>query len=447
MRTTLLRLLLVLGLLLAYPSQAQTSLYFPPSPAGGAWATTSPQSLGWCQPQLDSLLNFLGRRNTKSFLVLKDGRLVVERYYGTYTADSAWYWASAGKSLTAVLIGLAQQEGLLRLSDSTSRTLGRGWSSAPAAKERLITVRHQLTMTTGLTDTPPLPCDNESTAAACLTYRADAGTRWAYHTGPYRLLQDVVARASGLTLNQYSTQKLTSRLGMNGLWVNDVYYSRARDMARFGLFILARGQWNGTGILTDTTYFRQMTTPSQAFNRSYGYLWWLNGQPSHKLPGPQQTTFQGPIIPTAPADLIAALGKNDQKIYVVPSLGLVVVRQGKDAGNPTLALSSFDADLWRYFMAVLQCRTLAAKTAVPSSAWQVYPNPATGVAHVTLPAATPAGSQLRVVDVMGREQLKQPATGGTTTVSLPGLAPGMYVVQWLNKAGYLLSTKRLVLAK
>ena len=436
-------LLLFLGLP-ARPARAQQALYFPPLAASGTWATTSTQSLGWCQPQLDSLDSFLGRKRTKSFIVLKDGRLVLERYYGTFTQDSAWYWASAGKSLTATLVGLARQEGLLALTDSTARTLGRGWTSAPAAKERLITLRHQLTMTTGLDDTPPAPCDNESTAAACLLYRADAGTRWAYHTGAYRLLQNVVAAASGLTINQYTNQRLASRIGMSGLWVNDVYYSRARDMARFGLLILARGTWNGTPILRDTAYFRRMTTPSQALNQSYGYLWWLNGQSSYKLPGPQQTTFPGPLIPAAPADLIAALGKNDQKIYVVPSLGLVVVRQGNSAGNSLLALSSFDTELWRYLMAAIQCRPLAVQSAAATAAAQVFPNPAT--ASVTATAtALPGAVGLRLLDATGRV-LREAATaaGAETVVSVTGLPAGLYLMQWLTAEGRVLAGRRLL---
>ncbi|WP_022824315.1 serine hydrolase [Hymenobacter norwichensis] len=434
--------LLLLFLLIAQPSRAQQSaLYFPPAAAVGNWATSAPQSLGWCQPQLDSLLAFLGRKQTKSFIVLKDGRIVVERYYGTYTQDSVWYWASAGKSLTATLVGIAQQDGLLRLSDSTSRTLGRGWTSAPTAKEKLITVRHQLTMTTGLDDTPPTPCDNESTTASCLLYRADAGIRWSYHTGPYRLLQDVVASASGLTINQYTNQRLASRIGMNGLWVNDVYYSRARDMARFGLLTLARGTWNGTAVLRDTAYFRQMTTPSQTLNRSYGYLWWLNGQTSYKLPGPQQITFPGQLVPTAPPDLIAALGKNDQKIYVVPSLGLVVVRQGKEAGDARLALSEFDTNLWRYLIAAVQCRPLATSTTAAPKAALYHPNPAA----TTVTAAPVAGAcSLHLLDANGRLVRQYPAAPTETTVSVAGLPDGLYMLQWMNQAGQVLVARRLL---
>ncbi|WP_165370490.1 serine hydrolase [Hymenobacter persicinus] len=436
MKHVLLLLLLLLALP-APPARAQ-QLYFPPVGAG-TWASTSPQSLGWCQPQLDSLYSFLGRKNTKSFVVLKDGRIVLERYYGTFTQDSIWYWASAGKSLTATLVGLARQDGLLSLTDTTSRTLGRGWTSAPAAKERLITLRHQLTMTTGLDDTPPPPCDNESTAAGCLLYRADAGTRWAYHTGAYRLLQNVLANASGLTINQYTNQRLASRIGMSGAWANDVYYSRARDMARFGLLILARGTWNGTAILRDTAYFRQMTTPSQTLNRSYGYLWWLNGQSSYRVPT-SQVTFPGPLMPTAPNDLIAALGKNDQKIYVVPSLGLVVVRQGKSAGNLQLALSSFDTELWRYLMAAMQCRPLAVAGAAAQVAARLYPNPATEQITASAVSGT---KRLRLLDATGRVVREAVAATGETVVPVVGLPGGLYLVQWLNSEGRVLAGRRL----
>lgn len=95
------------------------SLYFPPK-TGNTWQTTSPASLGICQERIDSLYNFLEVKNTKSFLLLKDGKIVLEKYFGTFVQDSIWYWASAGKSLSAFLVGQAQEEGLLDIQDKTS---------------------------------------------------------------------------------------------------------------------------------------------------------------------------------------------------------------------------------------------------------------------------------------------------------------------------------------
>ncbi|HMP88534.1 MAG TPA: serine hydrolase, partial [Lacibacter sp.] len=325
---------------------AACSLYFPPV-TGTAWETRPPASLGWNEVQLNNLNSFLQTKNTKAFIVLKNGRIVVERYFGTFTADSNWYWASAGKTATALLVGIAQQEGLLRLSDRTSQYLGTGWTSLPPAKEQLITVAHQLSMTTGLDNAVP---DDDCTLPSCLQYRADAGTRWFYHNAPYTLLEKVVEQASGKTYNQYFQEKVRNRIGMNGLWLrtgpyNNVYYSNARSMARFGLLLLARGNWAGTPILSDTGYFNSMIRSSQSLNLSYGYLTWLNGKASHMLPL-TSLVFNGMLTPNAPADLYAALGKNDQKIYVVPSQQLVVIRMGESAGNVQLAVSSFDNELW-----------------------------------------------------------------------------------------------------
>jgi CubicO group peptidase (beta-lactamase class C family) len=330
---------------------APAPLYFPPL-SGTEWQTTAAASLGWNETLLNDLDVYLQSKNTKAFIILQNGKIVKEKYFGAFTADSIWYWASAGKTLTAFLTGLAQEEGILNINNKTSQYLGTGWTTAPLAKENLITLSHQLTMTTGLDDGG----DDDCTDPACLVYKADAGTRWAYHNAAYTLLYKVIENASGQTYNNYFNTKIKSRIGMNGLWVKtgyiNVYYSNARSMARFGLLILNNGKWDQTPIMTDSVYFNSMVTTSQNINPSYGYLWWLNGKATHMLPQ-TQFVFNGNMIPSAPADLFAALGKNDQKVYVVPSKKLVVIRMGDSAGNPQLALSSFDTELWDKLKAII----------------------------------------------------------------------------------------------
>lgn len=328
------------------------SVYFPPV-AGGSWETVTPASQGWNEAELSNLYTYLQQKNTKAFLILKDGRIAAEKYFGSFTVDSNWYWASAGKTATAFLVGIAQQEGKLNINDRTAQYLGAGWTSLPVAKENLITVRHQLTMTTGLDDGG----DDDCTLPSCLQYRADPGTRWAYHNAPYTLLEKVVEAATGMSYNGYFQQKFRDRVGMNGLWVksgyNNVYWSTPRSMARFGLLLLNKGNWDKTPVLADSTYFNAQINSSQNLNLSYGYLTWLNGKASYMLPQ-LQTVFNTAMVPNAPADLYAALGKNDQKIYVVPSQKLVVIRMGESAGNSMLALSSFDNELWGKLKAVLK---------------------------------------------------------------------------------------------
>jgi CubicO group peptidase (beta-lactamase class C family) len=328
-----------------------TLLYFPP--ASPNWETASPASLGWNEAELNNLYTYLQQKGTKGFIILKNGRIAAEKYFGTFTADSNWYWASAGKTLTAFLVGIAQQEEKLNISHKTSQYLGTGWTSLPAAKENLITIRHQLTMTTGLDDgVGNIDC----TLPACLQYKADAANRWAYHNAPYTLLENVVEAATNTTYNNYFQQKIRDRIGMNGLWVrqgyNNVYFSTPRSMARFGLLLLNKGVWNGTAILNDANYFNAQVNTSQNLNPSYGYLTWLNGKSSYMMPQ-AQFSFSGSLIPNAPADTYAALGKNDQKIYVVPSQNLVVIRMGEDAGGVQLAASGFDNELWGKLRVIL----------------------------------------------------------------------------------------------
>jgi CubicO group peptidase (beta-lactamase class C family) len=324
---------------------ANTSLYFPPV-SGTEWQSLTPASQGWNETQLNDLYTYLQSKNTKAFIILQGGKIVAERYFGTFTADSVWYWASAGKTMTAMLVGIAQQEGLLNINTRSSQYLGRGWTSLPVLKEDLITVRHQLTMTTGLDDAVP---DDDCTLPSCLIYKADAGTRWSYHNAPYTLLDKVVENATGFSYNGYFQQKIRNRIGMNGLWVrsgyNNVYFSNPRSMARFGLLMLNKGKWDQTPILSDSNYFNAQINSSQSINPSYGYLTWLNGKSNFMAPT-TQLLFPGMLIPNAPADMYCALGKNDQKIYVVPSQKLVVIRMGESAGTVSLAMSGFDNELW-----------------------------------------------------------------------------------------------------
>ena len=396
------------------------SLYFPPV-TGTVWDTLDPGRLGWCSDRIDSLYQFLEQRNTKAFIILKDGKIVLEQYFGTFTADSSWYWASAGKSLTAFLVGMAQEDGLLDINDPVSDYLGKGWTTMPDSLESRITVRHQLSMTTGLNDKA---VDLDCTDPACLTFLADPGTRWSYHNAPYTLLHPVLEAATGRTVNQYTFQELSLKTGIAGLWFsagyNVVFGSKARSMARFGLLVLNKGAWGNTPILSDTAYFQAMVTPSQSLNQSYGYLWWLNGQPTYMLPA-TQLVFNGPLIPQAPADLIAGLGKNDQKVHVVPSQQLVVVRLGEESGDPSPVPTSFDNEMWQYINA-LRCQPNGREMA-QSTDISIFPNPADRWLQITGNGMAVVG----IVDMMGRV-VYQEESFLPAQLNLPELPAGQYVI-------------------
>jgi CubicO group peptidase (beta-lactamase class C family) len=355
-------------------------LYFPPV-SSNTWDTISPASLGWCQNKIDSLYQFLEEKNSRAFILLIDGKIVLEQYFNGHTAETYWYWASAGKTLTAFLTGIAQQENDLMITDTTSSYLGPGWTNCTPIQEEKITIRNQLTMTSGLDDNVP---DPYCTLDTCLVFQADAGTRWAYHNAPYTLLDGVIEQATGFTLNQYITLKLKAGTGMDGLFIksdyNNVFWSTPRSMARFGLLALNRGNWDGNQILADTTYFDEMVNTSQDMNKSYGYLWWLNGKESFMLPQ-SQFVFPGSINPNAPVDMFSAMGKNGQFLNVIPSLNMVWIRMGEEPGNSLVPFLLND-EIWQYINE-LDCHPFQQhEHDSDNHQISISPNPAQEILHV-----------------------------------------------------------------
>jgi CubicO group peptidase (beta-lactamase class C family) len=235
--------------------------------------------------------------------------------------------ASAQKSVAAVIVGMAVERGLLRLDDAVTTHLGEGWSEASPEQERRITVRHLLSMTSGL--------------ATDLTYAADPGTRWLYNTPAYHNVMRVVEAVTGRERDDVTREWLTARLGMqNSSWtlrtwadpaIGAAFSTTARDLARMGLMIQAGGRWGSERLFQDRAFLDEMLSPSQPLNPAYGYLWWLNGQDFSLAAGGRTPRRDGPLVSAAPPDLVAMQGALDRKLYIVPSLNLVVARLG-DSG-------------------------------------------------------------------------------------------------------------------
>jgi CubicO group peptidase (beta-lactamase class C family) len=340
-------------LLAALPVRTQApELYFPP--AQGEWESVAPSIAGWDAAALERALSFAGEQRSTALVVVQRGRILAERYWSVEGArrstDSAGRpiedVASVQKSVISALIGIAVDRKLLELDAPVSRYLGDGWSKASAARERAITVRHLMSMSSGLDET--------------LAYEQPPGQRWFYNTPAYSRLITVLAKASGREPDAYTSEWLTRAIGAaDTRWVARAaggpnpygLATTARDLARFGLVVLADGQWRGAP-LVPRGYLREALRPSQAMNPSYGLLWWVNSGD-----GWEDWTQRGPsggrFIPTAPPDLVAARGAGDRRLYVVPSLGLVVTR----LGAPTRGLGAgadtqfFDRELWRRLMA------------------------------------------------------------------------------------------------
>ncbi|MBK8698972.1 MAG: serine hydrolase [Saprospiraceae bacterium] len=403
----------------AHLSMAQ-GLYYPPK--FGEWQTTDAASLGWDTTLLADLRVFLEEHHTKSFMVLKNGKIVLEYYFNDHSVEKPWYWASAGKSLTSGLVACAEADGQLDLIAPSAQYLGNGWSSCTPAGEAAITVRNHITMTTGLDDGVSFEC----TDPECLVCKYTPGSRWSYHNAPYTIIDGIIEGATGQNLNTYFKNRLGDKIGMTGLFLksgyNNVFYSTARNMARYGLFVLSKGKWDGVTVLDNAAYLDAMSKPSQQLNPSYGYLWWLNGQSRFMLPG-SQLVFYGNLIPTAPAIMFAALGKNDQKLYILPDEKLVITRMGDKAtedDNPVPIV--FDVALWNKLSQIMRLTTSTKETAESS----FHHNRVSISANQLVLTNGEQAAEIQILDLQGKLISRHTDTG---TVDVSGLNTGMYLVR------------------
>ncbi|PQO26565.1 serine hydrolase domain-containing protein [Blastopirellula marina] len=322
-------------------------IYFPPQ--SGEWETVEPAAVGWDAAGLQKALDYAQSQRSTGVVVLYRGRILAEGNWQPREKDSGLLnrllqrgasergvedVASAQKSVTSFLVGVAQEKGLLSLDDSVSKYLGESWAEGKPEEVRAIKIRHLLEMTSGL---------NEQ-----LKVQHPAGSKWQYNTAAYAKTVDVLEKAAGMDRRQLTEKWLTGPIGMtDSTWIarrtgaanSFGFATTARDLARFGLLVAAEGHWGTQVVLADQKYLAAATHSSQRLNPFYGYLWWVNND-AFSAAARLQT-------PTAPADMFSAKGALGRRCYVVPSLDLVVTRLGNNPGNA----AQFDARFWELLMA------------------------------------------------------------------------------------------------
>ncbi|HOC43637.1 MAG TPA: FG-GAP-like repeat-containing protein [Thermoanaerobaculales bacterium] len=340
--------------------------------AAGVEGGASSGEAEWNHAALEAALGYAAGQRSSAVVIVDHGRVIAERYWrveggeGSAYAPLLWGRTEAGapiedvaslqKSLVSVLVGIAADRRLLELDAPVTSYLGAGWTSADGDQEMAITVRHLLSMTSGL--------------SPALGYQAPAGRVWQYNTRAYSRLIDVLERVTGEGIGTLTKRWLTDPTGMRdtawrqrrwvtaGMDANPIGLSTtARDLARFGELMLSGGVWDGRRLVSEA-YVAAAVEPSQDLNPAYGLLWWLNGRPLRS--GPEAAGHQS-LAPAAPGDMVAAQGALGRKLYVVPSLELVVVRLGDEPEE------GFNGRFWELLMAAAPaapiCRTCSAPVA------------------------------------------------------------------------------------
>ena len=329
---------------------ADPKFYFPPE--GPDWETTRPAEAGWNAEKLQLALDYAGRNQSTGVVILWKGRILAEQYWKLSGKNSAKFnqrlvgrdasghgiedIASCQKSIASVLIGIAQEKRLLNLDDPVNKHISPGWSRATRAQEDAITIRHLLTMTSGL--------------SSRLQYVTQPGKRWAYNTAAYARTMDIVESVSRMKRNEVTREWLTAAIGMSdsrwvprgqlGVQAGNAFgfATTAKDLARFGLLMLANGKWNEKQVFQDQKYSLAATTSSQRLNPHYGYLWWVSRNRF------DATASVRPA--TGPTEMYAAKGALNRRCFVVPARQLVVTRLGDQPADG----KSFDVRFWKLLM-------------------------------------------------------------------------------------------------
>ena len=280
-------------------------------------------------------------QRTRALLVLRDGRVIAERYAPGFSAQTPLPGWSMTKSVTGVLIGALVRAGKLA---TEQKGLLQQWGAAGDPRGE-ITLDQLLRMTTGLRFSESYG-DPDEDVAQMLFARVDSsafaidkplefppGARWRYSSGTTNILSRVLRLAVGGSNRDYlefPRHALFDRVGMRsavietdaaGNFVASSYmYASARDWARFGQLLLQDGVWNGKRILPVGWVHYMATLTPQSTRQDFGAHLWL------KSPPPFDDPTKG--FPQLPADVFHAVGYEGQFVSVIPSRRLVVVRLG-----------------------------------------------------------------------------------------------------------------------
>lgn len=266
----------------------------------------------------------------EAVLVLRDGVPVCQSE-DVASAHELW---SGTKSFVGIMAAAAVQDKLLTLDEAAADTLTE-WQNDPAKKA--ITIRHLLSMTSGQPSTIGRPEGYRESLAVALT--ASPGERFQYGPSQLQIFGELLRRklkAAGQNENprEYLERRILKPLdirvaqwrnGQDGLpLMPQGMVMNASEWAKFGEFIRSGGKI-GDRSAVDAAAFAQLFRGSAA-NPAYGLTWWLPAAP--KVPDfVTASTDVGRNAASLPRDLVYAAGFGDQRLFVIPSLRLTIVRQ------------------------------------------------------------------------------------------------------------------------
>jgi CubicO group peptidase (beta-lactamase class C family) len=281
------------------------------------WATDSPESQGVDSGRLEKLRAYLEERQTRAALVIRHGRIVGEWYWRGTTADTELPVFSVTKSLASTAIGLLSDGGKIRLDQPAADFI----SSWREDGRKAITIRHLVTMTSGLKREDYGYFFRQDQLAMSLAQPPESkpGTKWEYNNLACNCLSEIVAKVSGMEMDDFLRKRLFEPLGITHATMERrggralAYmglHITARDLARVGYLFLNRGEWKGQRILSEA-WVKEATRTSQDLTPDYGFLWWVHTASTR---------------PEDPPDSYEAIGLYGNYLCVFPAQDMILVR-------------------------------------------------------------------------------------------------------------------------
>lgn len=304
-----------------------------------SFVVEDPGKHGMDSSKLEAVSDILKSTSALSFLVIKDGSLVYEKYLGSSNnnKNSSNNIYSVTKSIISSLIGIAVREGYIgSLDEPVEKYLPEYFNGQIDPRWKTITLKHLLTMTPGFCEDLNSMTSSKDwikyTFSLPLNY--DPGKKFQYANSASHLLSVILTKATGMSTKDFADKVLFKPLHINSpQWVQDPagyymgyanIYLRPRDMARFGWLYCCKGKWEGVQVVPES-WVTESTKVQVDFNKEqengsavkntvneqntvengYGNKWWISGKSGYHS--------------------FSALGYGGQSITVVPDLGLVMV--------------------------------------------------------------------------------------------------------------------------
>ncbi len=335
-------------------TRASSTTTAPSVVLGADWEKVAPAAVGLDAAKLDQIAQVAEAGKSKCLVVVRDGKLAGEWYFRGTNEHTSQDVFSMTKSVSSTLVGIAQDDGDLKITDHASTWIPQ-WKNTPADA---VTVRDLLSNDSGREWSPAidyvqlLAAADRTAFAVGLPQAEPPGQVWAYNNSAIQTLQPVVQAATGQDVVGFAQQRLFGPLGMTDTRMTtdragnaqmfEGVQSTCRDMARFGVLMLNHGKWGDEQVVSPAWVQDATGHSSQVLNAAYGYLWWLNrkgviGSPlvaTDLSKAQNPTTTKGQVVPGAPDDMFWALGLGNQIVQVDPGSKTVVVRLGTAEARP-----------------------------------------------------------------------------------------------------------------